>query len=258
MSNPNEEVKHEPVECTERDCEQHKALWDAWDKISVGGLRPRTPSPEGVEEAKNCAKCGAKLFSVEIDFCSDCVRKANEEAKNSTPEEAWGRFVVTGGRAYRYNDSDKSAFLKIFNTYTATLRQQLEEAKKENERLCENWKIKAQQFMDDIDENNKRHKAELKQMAEALEKERTESEVLRIREAEKVEQVKACAEASDALVSQMVEALEEASKRIWGHHEIAFIRRAAKELTGACELCTDGIFMRHQALLKLAEARRKG
>ena len=44
--------------------------------------------------------------------------------------------------------------------------------------------------------------------------------------------------------------LEAAGTRIWEHHEIGHIRRAAENLTGHCEACKDDLFAKIEAALR--------
>ena len=44
--------------------------------------------------------------------------------------------------------------------------------------------------------------------------------------------------------------LEAAGTRIWEHHEIGHIRRAAETLTGHCEACKDDLFAKIEAALR--------
>jgi hypothetical protein len=50
--------------------------------------------------------------------------------------------------------------------------------------------------------------------------------------------------------ARLKELLEEASIRIFQHHEIGFIQRTAKQWGGPCELCCDGIFNRIEAAVR--------
>ncbi len=54
---PSKPSQHEPVDCAERDCPQHKELWDAWAKISTNGLTAKpSPDEQMADEVHNIAE----------------------------------------------------------------------------------------------------------------------------------------------------------------------------------------------------------